>query len=123
MSSLRLSVLSVLLMGALAFASGCDSKTAPSPLPPNGTPVSIVNGASTLTTTAYSPDVLEVAAGTTVVWTNADSPAHTATSNDGVWESGSLSKNGFFSFMFPTAGVFHYHCTIHPGMVGTVIVH
>lgn len=123
MSSIRVSALSVLLMGALAFISGCSSTTTPSPLPPNGTPVSIVNGASTLTTTAFSPDVLDVAAGSTVVWSNADSLAHTTTSDDGVWSSGSLSKNAFFSFMFPTAGVFHYHCTIHPGMIGTVIVH
>jgi plastocyanin len=27
-----------------------------------------------------------------------------------------------FSFTFSTAGTFQYHCAIHPGMVGSVVV-
>jgi plastocyanin len=27
-----------------------------------------------------------------------------------------------FSFTFTRAGTFSYHCAIHPGMVGTVVV-
>src|SRR5215212_1182161 len=42
--------------------------------------VSIVSGASTLTTDAYSPNPIQVSVGTTVTWTNNDSQPHTVTS-------------------------------------------
>src|SRR5215216_3432644 len=42
--------------------------------------VSIVPGASTLTTDAYSPNPIQVSVGTTVTWTNNDSQPHTVTS-------------------------------------------
>jgi plastocyanin len=76
-----------------------------------------------LTTTAFNPDVSDVAAGTTVTWTNNDSVAHTSTANGGAWNSGTVAPGGRFSFTFQTAGTFSYHCAIHPGMVGTVVVH
>jgi plastocyanin len=38
------------------------------------------------------------------------------------WSSGTVAPGGQFSFAFQTAGTFPYHCTIHPGMVGTVVV-
>jgi plastocyanin len=63
-----------------------------------------------------------VSAGTTVTWTNTDSVAHTSTSDANGWNSGIVSPGGQFSFAFPTAGTFSYHCAIHPGMVGTVVV-
>ena len=75
-----------------------------------------------LTTTAYSPNPTTVAVGTTVIWTNGDNTAHTTTSDGNVWNSGSLNPGSTFSFMFNTAGTFTYHCTIHPGMVGSVVV-
>jgi plastocyanin len=33
-----------------------------------------------------------------------------------------VAPGGQFSLTLPTAGTFRYHCTIHPGMVGTVVV-
>ena len=63
------------------------------------------------------------AAGTTVTWTNTDAVAHTSTSDLPGWNSGVVAPGGQFSFAFQTAGTFAYHCTIHPGMVGTVVVH
>jgi plastocyanin len=56
-----------------------------------------------------------------VRWTNNDSAAHTSTADDGAWSSGSIAAGGTFTATFPTAGTFHYHCAIHPGMIGTVI--
>jgi plastocyanin len=60
--------------------------------------------------------------GTTVTWTNTDSIAHTSTSDGAGWDSGSVAPRGQFSTTFATAGAFPYHCAIHPGMVGTVVV-
>jgi plastocyanin len=34
-----------------------------------------------------------------------------------------MAPGATFSRTFSTAGTFTYHCTIHPGMVGTVSVH
>ena len=71
---------------------------------------------------SFSPQNLTVNAGTTVVWTNKDGTAHTVTSDTGVFGSGNLGNNATFSFMFATAGSFQYHCTLHPGMTGTITV-
>jgi plastocyanin len=84
--------------------------------------VSIVSGASTLTTTAYSPNPLSVTVGTTVTWTNNDNTSHTSTENNGLWSSPAIAPGGQFSTTFTSAGSFTYHCTIHPGMIGTVNV-
>ena len=36
--------------------------------------------------------------------------------------SGNIAGSGAFPHTFNTAGVFGYHCSIHPGMVGSVTV-
>jgi plastocyanin len=79
-------------------------------------------GAAGLGTTAYSPDAINVSAGDTVTWMNTDSIAHTSTSDASGWNSGIVAPGGQFSRTFPNAGTFSYHCAIHPGMVGTVVV-
>jgi plastocyanin len=63
-----------------------------------------------------------VSAGTTVTWSNGDTITHTATADGGQFNSGAIAAGGKFSFTFQTTGTFPYHCTIHPGMVGTVVV-
>jgi plastocyanin len=69
------------------------------------------------------PDDVNVAVGATVTWMNTDSVSHTSTSDASGWNSGVLAPGAQFSFAFQTAGTFRYHCAIHPGMIGTVIVH
>jgi plastocyanin len=134
MSSLRLAVVLALLSFAAACGSSSSSpSTAPSPTPsPTPTPaptpggsstsVSIPVGAASLGDRAFTPDQLNVAVGTTVTWTNTDAISHTSTSNATGWDSGILAPGGQFSFTFQSAGTFPYHCAIHPGMVGTVVV-
>ena len=87
----------------------------------DGTPVAIVAGASVLTTTAYSPNPLTINSGTTVTWTNRDSVTHTATSDSGAF-NGNVAPNAQYSFTFQNQGTFTYHCSIHPNMVGSVVV-
>lgn len=66
---------------------------------------------------------LTIATGTTVVWRNTDVTTHTATSEGaGVFNTGNIGPNGSASFTFNTAATVHYHCAIHPGMVGTIVV-
>lgn len=95
------------------------------PAPPSGsTPVSVTipMGAERLGDRAYIPDQVDVAVGTTVTWMNTDAVAHTSTSDASGWDSGIVPPRGQFSFAFQREGTFRYHCAIHPGMVGTVVV-
>jgi plastocyanin len=71
---------------------------------------------------AFTPQTITVTAGTKVTWTNKDGIAHTVTSNTGIFNSGNMNNNAVFSFTFATAGTYPYHCAIHPGMTGTVVV-
>jgi plastocyanin len=97
--------------------------------------VSIVPGASTLTDTAFSPNSIEVTVGQTVVWTNDDSAFHTVTSgtagatdvgkefDSGLTGPTALTSEGkTFEHTFDRIGDYPYFCTLHPAMVGTVIV-
>jgi plastocyanin len=114
----------VLILSALIASAACSSSTSPSSSTGGSTTtVSIPSGASTLTTTAYAPNPVTIARGTSVTWVNNDNTAHTATSNDGsTFNSGSINPGGQFTMTFPNAGSFPYKCTLHPNMVGTVTV-
>jgi plastocyanin len=124
----------LLFVSTLALLAGAcgGGYSAPSPVPtptPSPAPVgsssaiTIPAGASTLGDRAFNPAQLDVAAGTTVTWMNTDSTAHTTTSDGPGWNSGTLQPRAQFSTTFSDAGTFRYHCAIHPGMVGTVVVH
>jgi plastocyanin len=72
---------------------------------------------------AFRPQTLTVAPGTTIGWTNKDSVNHTVTSDTGAWPaSRSLATNKTFSHTFSKAGIFPYHCAIHPSEIARVIV-
>jgi plastocyanin len=71
---------------------------------------------------AFNPSTITVAAGTTITWTNKDAIAHTVTSDNKLFDSGSIGSNGTYSFTFATAGTFSYHCTVHPTMTASVTV-
>ena len=132
MHTARLVFVAALLM-SLAACNGSYSSPSPTPAPapspapsqPPAGPLSTVTipmGASTLGRAAFNPADLTVEAGTTITWKNTDAVAHTSTSDAGRWDSGSVAAGGQFSVAFPTTGTFPYHCAIHPGMVGTVVV-
>jgi plastocyanin len=70
----------------------------------------------------FSNTNLVIKAGTTVNWQNDDSMIHTVTADDGSFDSGQLAPGGVYSRTFNTTGTFAYTCTLHPGMVGVVVV-
>lgn len=112
---------SVMCISACGGSSTSPSST-PEPAPAGSTTISMVNGASALTSTAYSPNPITVSVGTTVSWLNNDSTTHTAAANGGAFASPGVAPNSRFNFTFTSAGTFPYHCTIHPNMVGTITV-
>jgi plastocyanin len=109
------------LIVATVFVASCSNNSSPT-TPTNGSGVSIVAGSSNKTTDAYSPSPIAIARGAAVTWTNNDTTVHDSTSDNGVWSSGTLAPGASFTFTFSNTGTFTYHCTIHPGMVGTVTV-
>lgn len=70
---------------------------------------------------AYNPQSITISKGTTVMWINQDSFAHTVTMR-GVFESGTIPPHGTFTFTFNQPGTYDYFCTLHPSMLGTIIV-
>jgi plastocyanin len=88
------------------------------------TMVTIPQGATGRGLGGYSPNPAVVAVGSTVMWMNGDSVAHTATSSTGTWDSGPIAPGGSFSRVFSERGTFPYFCTIHgaASMSGTVVV-
>ncbi len=70
----------------------------------------------------FSPMSLTVSVGATVTWTNSDDEPHTVVSNAGLFRSGAMDTNESFSFKFDKPGTYHYTCSIHPRMVGTIVV-
>jgi len=71
---------------------------------------------------SFRSDTLEITAGTTVTWTNNDTVPHTATADDGSFDSGKLSKGDTFSVTFDEPGTYPYFCEYHTGMKGTIVV-
>jgi len=70
----------------------------------------------------FAPNSLTVPARTTVTWTNLDLEPHTVSSDTGLFRSGALDTNDSFSFEFDEPGTYHFTCSIHPQMVGTIVV-
>lgn len=74
---------------------------------------------------AFKPSNITVKKGTTVTWTNKDALAHTVTQDDSGGpglDSKLLAKGEPYQATFNQTGTFHYHCTPHPQMTGTVTV-
>ena len=70
----------------------------------------------------FNPTPLTVKAGTAVTWTNMDDEPHTVVSDAGLFKSGGMDTNESFSFKFDKPGTYHFACSIHPSMVGTIVV-
>jgi plastocyanin len=70
----------------------------------------------------FAPASLTIPAGATVTWTNKDEEPHTIVSESGLFRSGAIDTNESFSFKFEKPGTYHYACSIHPRMIGTIVV-
>ena len=99
----------------------------PTPLPPTAPPtededdghevhVDIVNF-------AFVPEVITVSIGTKIVWTNVSPTIHTVADRAlKIFGSDILNTGDHYSWTPTQAGTVPYWCTIHPNMLGTIIV-
>lgn len=71
---------------------------------------------------AFSPDDITINIGDSITFTNNDSTAHTASGDNGEFNTGTLAAGESATITFTTAGTFNYFCAFHPSMTGTVTV-
>jgi plastocyanin len=71
---------------------------------------------------AFSPTAITITVGTTVKWKNLDGEPHTIRGVDADFRSDPLDQNDSFAHTFEKPGTYHYVCSIHPQMTGTVVV-
>jgi plastocyanin len=71
---------------------------------------------------AFQPSRIEIAAGTTVEWTNSDAVAHTVTAADRGFDSGNMAPGATWRYTFTKPGTYQFFCTLHPFMKGVVVV-
>jgi plastocyanin len=65
-------------------------------------------------TAEMDPDPITIAVGDSIMWSNTDSTAHTATEDDGAFDTGSIAGGESSApVQFLEAGTFTYHCGIH----------
>ena len=70
----------------------------------------------------YMPATLNVVTGTKVTWINHDDVPHTIVDTDKAFRSSALDTDDTYSYTFTKPGTYHYFCTLHPKMVGTIVV-
>jgi plastocyanin len=101
--------------GETEEAESTDSETAPSGEAQKSGKVQIVEF-------TYEPDPVVVQVGGKVTWQNEDTAPHTATADDGSFDTGIIEKGKLGSATFKEPGTFTYFCEVHPTMHGTVEV-
>jgi plastocyanin len=70
----------------------------------------------------FTPPELKVKTGTKVTWKNDDDIPHTVMAKGGAFRSKPLDTGDEYSYVFAKAGRIDYFCTLHPHMVGAVII-
>ena len=76
-----------------------------------------VNGTFT-----FSPQTVTIPVGGVVKWVDQGSVPHNVTFSGGASSLSSSTGTGDWEVKFTKAGKYPYICTIHPGMVGTIVV-
>jgi plastocyanin len=70
----------------------------------------------------FRPARLEIASGTTIVWSNDGQVMHTVSAKDGSFDSGPIEPGERRGITFSRPGTFPFHCTPHPFMQGVIVV-
>jgi hypothetical protein len=74
--------------------------------------------------TCFTPAILYTEPGASVEWRNESDLPHNVSLFDGtlVGDDASVQGGESVSGAFANSGVYGYYCTLHPGMVGVVVV-
>jgi plastocyanin len=124
---LSLGLVSAATIAVCAMAVSCGDATNDSAAPFVGssTAVGVVATdpmAVALVDFAFVPEMLTVPVGSSIVWTNNDSVAHSVRTNDGSFAEQAMKPGATATATFAKAGSYAYICGVHPFMTGTVVV-
>jgi plastocyanin len=89
------------------------------------TVITIPQDADDLGAGAYSPNPASVSGGSTITWNNIDDTPHTATADDGSFDTGIINGGSSGSALISASTgtrTISYHCNVHPEMRGTLQV-
>ncbi|MHB8508705.1 MAG: cupredoxin domain-containing protein [Candidatus Dormibacteria bacterium] len=111
-------------LAVAACGSGSSSNGGPATPAPAAAAATVTVIPDPATIGAFTPPAVNIKVGETVLWKFEDLNPHTVTSdtNMGSYSSQPSPKGKEYRHQFNTAGTFHYHCAIHPEMMGTVTV-
>lgn len=70
----------------------------------------------------FSPMTIEVPRGAAVTWVNKDDIPHVVASTTGKFKSRAIDTDGTFVYTFTEPGTYEYYCSVHPKMVGKIVV-
>ncbi len=146
---MKISAVAVVSVLCVGMTFGCNSPSSPShagggtSVAPSS-PSSPITGFVSIRDSTYAPDPLFITVRGDVTWTNHGRRRHTTVSDAGLWNSGTLFPPGVepdpygggdsgesdadsgsgdtFTWIFTEAGIYPYHCQIHPFIRGTVYV-
>ena len=100
-----------------------ETKEAPEPEPePEVKAIAAASGSVTIADFSFSPASLTVNQGDTVTWVNNGPTPHSATANNGSFNTGILRAGQSGSHTFDQAGTYSYYCQPHPYMKATIVV-
>jgi LPXTG-motif cell wall-anchored protein len=84
--------------------------------------IAAASGSVTIADFNFAPASITIDAGDAVTWNNDGPTPHSATANDGSFDTGILKKGQSGAHTFNQAGNFSYYCKPHPFMKATVVV-
>ncbi len=87
--------------------------------------ITIPQDADDLGAGAYSPNPASLSDGSTITWNNIDDTPHTATADDGSFDTGIINGGASGSALISASTgtrTISYHCNVHPEMRGTLQV-
>ena len=89
-----------------------------------GSPALAEDAAVSIDNFTFAPMEITVAAGTRITWTNNDDIPHTVVDADDpkAWKSPPLDTGEAWARVFDKPGTYHYFCSLHSHMQGTVVV-
>ena len=117
-------LLAVIALWAISCGGGGGSYSTPTtpssstPAPSTSTGVT-VNIVGTSGNTSFSPNPVQAASGSTIVWKNSTSVAHHLVMDNGGAVIGDVGANATVTTAIPGTGG-NFHCTNHPTMVGSI---
>ena len=88
----------------------------------HGKSVTAAGSAISIDNFSFTPHEMKIPVGTKLTWTNHDDIPHTVVNTGQKFKSKALDTDESFAFTFDEPGIYEYFCSLHPKMVGKIIV-